>query len=439
MDHQNGVKKHNKLGLVSGVFIPVCLNIFSILLFLRFGLILGQVGLVGMLGECQSLLIVQHLDVLRHSLMLLAGWLTSDQLSLGLLAVSYMIDVITTLSLSAVSSNGEVKSGGTYYLISRSLGPEFGGSIGILFYLAQVLNTALNVVGLITVLKLNFEQTFPQGYWWTYLLQTAALVVVTALSLAGSGMFAKASNALLVILGASILSVPISALFRQPFEDPSLDIKFTGLSLATLESNLWPHIDGQHYDGWQVFRDLFGILFPATSGASSPILRWQLIPRSQMLTSGLGIFAGASMSGDLKSPGRAIPIGTLWAILTTFVAYLLVILSMAASTTHGSLLRNPHIIQDTNLYAPTILAGELAVTFFSALMGIVGAARLMQALARDKLFPGFGLFGRGSKKGDEPFVAVLLTYLMAQLALLADLDRLASLIAIFYMVSRMSD
>lgn len=112
---------------------------------------------------------------------------------------------------------------------------------------------------------------------------------------------------------------------------------------------------------------------------------------------------------------------------------------MAASTSHGSLVRNPHIIQDTNLYAPTILAGELAVTFFSALMGVVGAAKLMQALARDKLFPGFGVFGRSSKKGDEPFAAVLLTYLMAQLALLADLDQLASLISIFYMVSQIRD
>lgn len=177
--------------------------------------------------------------------------------------------MITTLSLSAVSSNGEVKSGGTYYLISRSLGPEFGGSIGLLFYLAQVLNTALNIVGLIAVLKLNFEQTLPHGYWWTCLLQTVALVVVTALSLAGSGMFAKASNALLIILVAAILSIPASALFRQPFEDPSLDIKFTGLSLATLESNLWPHIEGEHYGGPQAFRDLFGILFPATSGPSS--------------------------------------------------------------------------------------------------------------------------------------------------------------------------
>lgn len=127
-------------------------------------------------------------------------------------------------------------------------------------------------MGLIAVLKLNFEQSLPHGYWGTYLLETIALLVVTALSLAGSGIFAKASNALLFILGAAILSIPASALFRQPFEDPSLDINFTGLSLDTLESNLWPHTEGTHYGGFQVFRDLFGILFPATSGSSSSAL-----------------------------------------------------------------------------------------------------------------------------------------------------------------------
>lgn len=137
----------------------------------------------------------------------------------------------------------------------------------------------------------------------------------------------------------------------------------------------------------------------------------------------------------LLTTSHLVPVGTLWAILTTFTTYLLVILSMAASTSHGSLLRNPDIVQDTSLYAPTILAGELAVTFFSALMGVVGAARLMQALARDKLFPGLFLFGRGTKRNDEPFAAVFLTYLIAQVALLADLDQLASLISIFYMVS----
>jgi hypothetical protein len=51
---QEHLSKKNKLGVVSGVYIPVCLNIISILMFLRFGRILGQIGLLGMLGENPS-------------------------------------------------------------------------------------------------------------------------------------------------------------------------------------------------------------------------------------------------------------------------------------------------------------------------------------------------------------------------------------------------
>ena len=95
-----------KLGTFNGVFVPTTLNVLSILMFIRFGMILGQSGLLGMLG------------------MLLA---------------SYLINLVTTLSISAIATNGTVRGGGAYYLISRSLGPEFGGSIGIVLYLGTLL------------------------------------------------------------------------------------------------------------------------------------------------------------------------------------------------------------------------------------------------------------------------------------------------------------
>lgn len=300
------------------------------------------------------------------------------------MAIAYTVDFVTTLSLSAIASNGEVKGGGAYYLISRSLGPEFGGSIGLLFYLAQVLNTALNVVGLVDCLKLNFGPHIPLGYWWEYLFATGTLLVCTALCLAGSSIFAKASNALLVVLTISVVSIPLSALVLPAFTDPARGIEFTGLSLATLRSNLLPHTAGREFAGLATFRDLFGILFPATSG----------------------IFAGASMSGDLKNPSKAIPVGTLWAMLSTLIAYLLVIFSLASSTTHSSFVHNTNVIQETNIWPPIIFAGEFSTTFFSALMGLIGSAKLMQALARDKLFPGLSVFGMGTKRADEPILAI---------------------------------
>lgn len=326
--------------------------------------------------------------------------------------IAYTVDFVTTLSLSAIASNGEVKGGGAYYLISRSLGPEFGGSIGLLFYLAQVLNTALNVVGLIDCIKLNLGHAMPDGYWWDYLFGTLVLVLCTCLCLAGSSIFAKASNALLVVLTISTLSIPLSALAKPAFSDPDRGIEFTGASLATLKSNLLPHYGSPEFNGFETFRDLFGILFPATSG----------------------IFAGASMSGDLRNPSKAIPKGTLWAMLSTFVVYLLVILALSSSTTHASFLGNANIIQDTNLWPPIVFAGEIATTFFSALMGIIGSAKLMQALARDKLFPGLSVFGKGTKKADEPIFAIFLTYIAAQMAMFANLNQIATLISMGYQV-----
>jgi solute carrier family 12 (potassium/chloride transporters), member 9 len=103
-----GTSDSIKLGTFEGVFMPTTLNVMSILMFLRFGFILGQIGILGMLF---------------------------------LLILSYAIDLLTTLSISAISTNGTVRGGGAYYMISRSLGPEFGGSIGVVFYFGQVLNT----------------------------------------------------------------------------------------------------------------------------------------------------------------------------------------------------------------------------------------------------------------------------------------------------------
>lgn len=75
-----------------------------------------------------------------------------------------------------------------------------------------------------------------------------------------------------------------------------------------------------------------------------------------------------------------------------------------------------------------------ATTFFSVLMGLIGSAKLLQALARDKLLPGLQVFGRGTKHGDEPQAAILITYAIAQVALFADLNQIATSISMGYQV-----
>ena len=379
-----------KLGMFSGVYVPTCLNVLSILMFLRFGFILGQGGFLGIMG---------------------------------MLIASYAINLITTFSLSAIASNGTVRGGGAYYLISRSLGPEFGGSIGVVFYLGFVFNTGMNAVGLIDCIKINFGATngnwanwLPDSQWYLYLWSTVVLLVCTSICLAGSSIFARASNGLLVVLLIATLSIPLSALVLSPFEDRKLGINYTGMSWTTFLGNLKPQLTrgaaGSQIRGRETFQDLFGILFPATGG----------------------IFAGASMSGDLKNPSKSIPRGTLYGLATTFVLYTLVILAMAATITRSSFIRNANVIQDTNISGVVILAGEFASSFFSTLMGVIGSAKLLQALARDNLLPGFSIFGQGTKKGDEPTYAILMTYVVAQVTMLCDLNQIASFTTMTYLV-----
>ncbi|PYH47422.1 putative cation chloride cotransporter [Aspergillus saccharolyticus JOP 1030-1] len=381
----------DKLGTFSGVFVPTTLNVLSILMFLRFGFILGQAGLLGMLG---------------------------------LLFISYTINLVTTMSLSAIATNGTVRGGGAYYLISRSLGPEFGGSIGIVFYLGYVLNTGMNAVGLVDCFSQNFgtesgtwANFLEEGFWWQYLWGTIILVLCTGICLAGSSIFSRASNGLLIILLVATFSIPLSAIFMKPFNIPKIGVEFTGFRLQTLLDNLKPKLTkgaaGSQLPGRENFQDLFGILFPATGG----------------------IFAGASMSGDLKNPSKSIPKGTLYGLGLTFVTYTLVIVAMAASITRESFYRNANVVQVANLSGAVILMGEFATSFFSSLMGVIGSAKLLQAIARDGLLPGLGIFGQGTKKADEPVYAIIITFIVAQATMLFDINQIASFVTMTYLMT----
>ncbi|POS85933.1 hypothetical protein EPUL_001864 [Erysiphe pulchra] len=387
--NKSSSSKEIKLGMFSGVFVPTCLNVLSILMFLRFGFLLGQAGFLGIMG---------------------------------MLIASYLINLVTTFSLSAIASNGTVRGGGAYYLISRSLGPEFGGSIGLIFYLGLVFNTGLNAVGLIDCIKLNFgklsgnwAQILPESPWYLYLWATFVLLACTGVCFAGSSLFSRASNALLVILIIATLSIPLSAFLVAPYQEESLGIDYTGISWSTFINNLKPHLTkgaaGSQLRGRETFQDLFGILFPATGG----------------------IFAGASMSGDLKNPSKSIPKGTLYGLGTTFILYAIVIITMASTVTRASFIRNANIIQDTNISGLVVLAGELASALFSTLMGVIGSAKLLQALARDNILPGFSIFSQGTKNGDEPSNAIIFTYLIAQITMLCDLNQIASFITMTYL------
>ena len=103
-----------RFGTFGGVFTPCTLTILGVIMFLRFGYIVGQAGRV---------------------------------YAVAIVAASNLITLVTSLSLSAIATNTRVRGGGAYFLISRSLGVEFGGAIGVVFFLAQSVSIAMYVIG----------------------------------------------------------------------------------------------------------------------------------------------------------------------------------------------------------------------------------------------------------------------------------------------------
>jgi len=365
-----------KLGTWDGVFMPVTLNVLGIILFLRFGFILGQAGLLG---------------------------------ALLLLVASYTIDTLTVLSLNAISTNGQVRGGGAYYLISRSLGPEFGGSIGLIFFFGQAFNASMNVLGFVESMVgiLGREKgsvgMLPEGTWFLYLYGSVVLWICTFVCLFGSSLFTRAMLILALVLSLSVISIPLSSFLVRPFEDVQHDVYYTGWSLTTLSENLWPRFTSgaagssiaPNKESWF---SVFGVLFPAVCG----------------------ILAGASMSGDLRKPSKSIPKGTNWSLVFTFAVYVVCFVIMAATIPRESLYMNVGIVSDVSRWPILIVSGELASCAFSAMMGVMACAKVLQAIARDDLLPVLLPFAQGTARFDIPTYAVLFTTTFCQLVLLLD-------------------
>lgn len=365
-----------KLGTWDGVFMPVSLNILGIILFLRFGFILGQAGLLG---------------------------------ALFLLLLSYAIDTLTAMSLNAISTNGQVRGGGAYYLISRSLGPEFGGSIGLIFFAGQALNAAMNVLGFVETLTDAFGESrgsagfLPEGPWYSFVYGSIVLLISAIVCLVGSKLFARATLALALILSVAILSIPISSFTVQPFIDDDRGAYYTGWSWDTLRGNLFPRFTsgaagsstGSDSENWQ---SVFGVLFPAVTG----------------------ILAGASMSGDLRKPSKSIPKGTNYSLVFTFLIYVLSFVTFAGTIKRESFYVDVGIVSDVALSPQVITFGALASTAFSALMGVMACGKVLQAIARDNLLPILDVFAQGTEVSDTPIYAVLVTYIFCQTILFVD-------------------
>ncbi|KAJ8718571.1 hypothetical protein PYW08_002808 [Mythimna loreyi] len=394
-----------KLGWIQGVLIPCLLNIWGVMLFLRIAWIVAQAGIA---------------------------------VTIAIIVVSFIVCVITTLSLSAICTNGELHGGGVYYIVSRSLGAELGASVGIIFAFANAVAASMNTIGfcesLNELLKSNSLIIIDNGPHDTRIIGAIALLVMCIICAVGMDWETKTQNFLMVIIIAAIVNFVIGAAIG-PTTDEKKARGFVGLNLEIAQENLLPDYrvsDGKEYDLFRVF----SIFFPAITGVQ----------------------AGANICGDLKDPATAIPKGTLIALAISVTSYLAMatlsgmgavrdasgnISDVANNTLQNckpncnyGLHNNNEIMQMMALWGPLIYVGCWAATLSTALTNLLSVPRLIQALGFDRLYPGLIFFSKPYGKHGEPFRGYVLAFFVSLLFLLiADLNTIAPLISNFYLAS----
>ena len=141
------------------------------------------------------------------------------------LVYSIRIDIlfVSITGISATSSlisNGIVANGGAYYMISRSLGAQFGGAIGLMFYVANAVGCPMYLVGFAeTIVGLSGGNTLMVEGWDLQIVGILSLLFICIICFAGLKYVVKFQLVLLAILVLSILAFIIGALVPSLHDD----------------------------------------------------------------------------------------------------------------------------------------------------------------------------------------------------------------------------
>ena len=318
------------------------------------------------------------------------GWVVGNAGLIGAIAIiliAHVISITTGLSISSVATDKKIGAGGVYYVLSRSMGIPIGGSIGIALYTGTAFSIALYLIG--------FSESFNGyfGFGMTIndfrITGSIALISLTILALISTSVALKAQYIILTAIAVSIVSI---ALGTHEFAPESIKL------IA--------------HEGDVNLEIIFAIFFPAVTGFT----------------------AGIAMSGDLKDPKTSIPKGTLWAIAVGLVVYLAIAIFMALTINSTELKSDYNILMKIALYAPAVVAGIWGATLSSALGGILGGPRILQAMSIDKVTP--RLFAKGLGKSREPFYALILVFIIAEAGILiGELDVIARVVSMFYLTA----
>lgn len=343
-----------RFGTFSGVFTPSILTILGVIMFLRFPTILGQAGLVN---------------------------------TLAIIVVAHIISVTTSLSLASLATDKAVKTGGTYFMISRSLGLPIGGTLGIALYIGLSLSVSLYILGFSEsfLSVFNIEPTLNN----IRLTGASFLLAVTIITFISTKLVLRTQ---FVIMGTIVLS--LLSIFFGHHEFAPAHINMTPIATAA------------------PFMLLFGIFFPAVTGFE----------------------AGVAMSGDLKDPKKSLPLGAIAAVAVGFVIYVILAFFYAFTVDANILANDKDVLYKISLVPALVVAGIWGATLSSAFGSILGAPRILQAISMDKMTP--RIFAAGTKKGNEPRNALILTFTIALIGIMiGSLDVIARVVSMFFITT----
>lgn len=346
------------LGTFAGVFTPSLLTILGIILFLRLGFVIGNAGLAS---------------------------------ALIILGLANLISVLTSFSLAAVATNLKVKGGGDYYLISRTLGLEFGGAIGIVLFLAQSVSIAFYCIGFGEALAAILAPGLSLSPQW---IGGLAVLLLFLLAWMGADWATRFQYVVMAFLVLALISFYVGTTMNW---DAGLLAKNWGSQKSS-------------FGFWM----LFAIFFPAVTGFTQ----------------------GVSMSGDLKDPLKSLPMGTFMAVGISICVYFTVAVLMAGSLS-GEILRNDYgSMKQASAWGFFIDAGVIAATLSSAMASFLGAPRILQSLSSDKIFPFLNRFSKGFGSTNNPRRGVLLSLVIALGTIaLGQLDLIARIVSMFFLIS----
>lgn len=341
----------HKFGTIKGVLIPNITMMFGVILFLRLGVLTASSG------SWQMLLVI---------------------------GLSLIIMICTSFSIGSLATNMKMGTGGVYYIISRTLGVEIGGAVGLAIYFAQLISIALTVAGF----SLSVCTLFPHlSLHW---VELATLTALTLLSGASASWSLRLQGVILALLLAAIGSVLLGS----------------AENLSAPE-DVTPFFPRGKLSFWQTF----AMFYPAMTG----------------------IEAGMALSGSLRTPGQSLYKGNLYSLLIVAFCYSTICLFSAHQIPHEILVSDPFAFIDFALWPNLVIAGIWGATLSSALGCLLGAPRMLQSMAEDKIVP--EAFRKVYGRYDDPRYAVLMTYILAAVVLfLTTIDQIIPMLAMICLI-----